>query len=82
MKTTVDLPEGLLREAQQAAHEDNTTLKDLLIAGLHTVLENRKRPRPYVLEDFSVTGNGLQPEFQGASWQKIRDAAYGYDEFT
>lgn len=79
MKTTVDLPDGLLREAQQAAHEDNTSLKALIVAGLHTVLESRKRPEPFVLRDGSVPGNGLHPEFQGASWQQLRDAAYGYD---
>ena len=30
----------------------------------------------FQLQDASVGGRGLQPEFQNADWQRIREAAY------
>lgn len=76
MKTTVDLPEPLIREAQQAAREDHTTLKALVEAGLRAVLDERRRAGQFLLRDAAVNGNGLQPEFRDAGWERIRDAIY------
>ena len=39
MKTTIDLPEDLLRAAKIHATENGTTLKELVIKGLHLVTE-------------------------------------------
>jgi hypothetical protein len=77
MKTTVDLPEQLLRDAQELARRDHTTLKALIEAGLRGVLAEKSRAERFVLKDASVDGHGLQPEFQGASWDQLRDAIYG-----
>jgi len=76
MKTTVDLPESLLREAQRAAHEDKTTLKALLEAGLRARLAQRKEAEKFVLRDGSVAGKGRQKEFRNAGWEIIRDTIY------
>ncbi|MGH8900366.1 MAG: DUF2191 domain-containing protein [Egibacteraceae bacterium] len=76
MKTTVDLPKSLLREAQEAAREDNTTLRALIEAGLRAVLARRKQPGSFTLPDVSVDGNGRQPAFRGAGWEQIREAIY------
>ena len=62
MKTTVELPDELLRAAQRTARREGTTVKSLLEEGLR---------------DASVDGNGLRPEFRAASWAEIRNAAYG-----
>ena len=35
-----------------------------------------KETPPFQLQDASVGGRGLQPEFQSADWQRIREAAY------
>lgn len=78
-KTTVDLPEALPREARQAAYDDHTSLEALIVAGPHAVLEDRRQAPPFVLRDASVGGNGVRPEFQGASSKRLRDAAYGHD---
>ncbi|HEY9350953.1 MAG TPA: type II toxin-antitoxin system VapB family antitoxin [Acidothermales bacterium] len=77
MKTTVDITESLLREAQQAARAQNTTLRALIEDGLRTVLARRQADDTFTLQDASVPGDGLQPEFRGASWERIRDASYG-----
>ena len=77
MKTTVDLPESLLREAQEVARAANTTLRALIEDGLRAVLGRRSAKEHFTLRDASVPGNGLQPEFRGARWEQIRDQAYG-----
>jgi Bacterial antitoxin of type II TA system, VapB len=76
MKTTVNLPDELIREAQELATRERTTLKELIETGLRTVIKQRSAEPPFVLEDASVDGNGLQPEFRGAGWEQIRDAIY------
>ena len=77
MKTTVDLPESLLRDAQEAARSANTTLRALIEDGLRTVLARRRAADDFTLRDASVTGSGVRPELRGASWERIRAEAYG-----
>ncbi|HJQ48632.1 MAG TPA: type II toxin-antitoxin system VapB family antitoxin [Amycolatopsis sp.] len=76
MKTTVNLPDELLREAQQLARREGTTLKELIETGLRTVVRQRTGESSFQLEDASVDGRGLQAEFRGARWDQIRDAIY------
>lgn len=76
MKTTVNLPDELLREAQELARRERTTLKDLIETGLRTVVAQRSATSAFALTDASVDGNGLQQEFRGARWDQIRDAIY------
>ena len=76
MKTTVDLPESLLRAAQQAAREDSTTLKALIEAGLREVLARRAGSGRFTLRDASVGGKGRQPVFRVVSWEQVREAIY------
>lgn len=63
---------SLLREAGKQAARDKLTLRELIELGLHRMLLEGKRRKKFRLRDRSVKGEGLQPEFQGASWQKIR----------
>jgi hypothetical protein len=76
MKTTVNLPDELLREAQELARRERTTLRELIETGLRTVVKQRSGKTRFVLEDVSVDGRGLQPAFRGASWEQIRDEIY------
>lgn len=77
MKTTVELPDELLREAQNIARAEGTTLKSVLEEGLRAVIERHRSARQFVLPDASVGGRGLQPEFADADWSRIREASYG-----
>lgn len=77
MKTTVNLPDELLREAQNLARREGTTLRNLIENGLRTVVQQRADESRFTLEDASVDGRGLQPEFRGAGWEHIRDAIHG-----
>lgn len=76
MKTTVNLPDELIREAQELARRERTTLKELIETGLRTVVKQRSGESHFVLEDAAVDGHGLRPEFRGASWEQLRDTIY------
>ncbi len=76
MKTTVEITDTLLSEAKKVAERDATTLRELIEAGLRREIARRRKPKRFKMRDCSVHGEGLQPEFQGASWEKIRNAIY------
>lgn len=76
MKTTIDVSEPLLNEAKRRARAEGTTLRALVEEGLRRVLEVRASGDTFRLRDASVDGSGLQPEFRGAGWAAIREAAY------
>jgi len=78
MRTTVDLPDELLREARQRAAQEGTTLTALLADGLRLRLgtadigRRRRRRLP-----ISRVGGGLQPGIDPASNASLFDAADG-----
>ncbi len=76
MKTTVDLPEELLHEAQLIARAEGTTVRSLIEAGLRSVVADRRRPSRFVLRNTTFHGDGLQPGFRDAGWEQLRDAIY------
>ena len=76
MKTTVEIADALAREAKAFAAREHTTLRELIEAGLRAVLRERRKKRGFQLRDLGFGGNGLQPEFRGADWERIREAAY------
>ena len=76
-KTTVDISDGLLREARRAARDEGTTLKSLIEEGLRAVLARRVDADRYVLPDAAVDGDGLRAGARGASWEELRALAYG-----
>lgn len=77
VKTTVDIPDGLLREARQVARAEGTTLRSLVEEGLRSVLARRAQREGYRLPDATVGGHGLQPQAQDSSWEDIRSPVYG-----
>jgi len=76
MKTTVEISDSLAREAKALAAHEGTTLRDLIESGLRAVLRERRTKAAFQLRDASYRGNGLQAEFRGADWERIREAAY------
>jgi len=77
MKTTVELPDELLREAQNVARAEETTLKSLLEEGLRAVIARHRSSQQFTLRDSSVDGRGLNPELADAAWTRIREISYG-----
>jgi Arc/MetJ family transcription regulator len=76
MKTTIEIPDDLMKAAKALARKQGTTLKSIIERGIRTTLKEEQRGSPYQLADRSVKGKGLQDEFQQAKWADIRDAAY------
>ena len=76
MKTTIDITDSLLEEAKELTRQEKSTLRALVEEGLNRVINERKAKKKFTLRDASFQGSGLQAEFEGESWQKIRSAAY------
>ncbi len=77
MKTTLDISDPLLTQVRRIAARDGETLRSLVEQGLRTVVAERARKAArFQLPDTSVEGEGLQPEFQNAPWDKLRDLLY------
>jgi predicted transcriptional regulator len=77
MKTTVELPDELVREAQELARAEGTTMKSVLEEGLRAVIAQRRRAQGFTLRDASVAGRGLRPDLAEAGWARIRELSYG-----
>ncbi len=76
MKTTIDIPDSLLKEAKKLSAQRQITLRSLVEQGLREIISRQKSDQKFKLRKASFRGNGLQNEFHGESWQKIRAAAY------
>lgn len=77
MKTTVEISEDLAQAVRRLAVEENTSFRALIEAGLRRILEERQERPEFHLRDASFRGEGLRPPFQGAGWERVREAAYG-----
>jgi len=75
MKTTLDIAEPLLEEAQALAAREGVSRDGLVEQGLRRVVAE-KRPRHFKLKKASFKGKGLQSEFEKAEWSQIRAKAY------
>lgn len=76
MKTTIDITDSLLEEAKELTRQEKSTLRALVEEGLNRVISERKARKKFTLRKASFAGNGLQKEFEGESWPKIRSAVY------
>ena len=76
MKTTVEIPDTLMKEARKLASRQRTTLRVLIVEGLRRVLTERRSAAGFRLRKATFKGNGLQPEVAGAPWERLRDMVY------
>lgn len=76
MKTTVEIPDAVLKEARRVAAHEKTTVRSLIVDGLRRVLAERKRKDTFRLRKASFKGSGLHPDLAGAPWEKVRDTIY------
>lgn len=68
MRTTLNIPDPVIRDAKRRAIEEDTTLTDLVIQGLKARLE-RGVPRGEL--PLSAKAGGLQ---QGVTWEGLEAA--------
>lgn len=76
MKTTINISDALLQEAKRLSIQKNVTLRSLVEQGLREIIAKNHASPKFKIRKASFKGNGLQREFQGESWQKVRQAAY------
>jgi hypothetical protein len=76
VKTTVEISDSLLREARKLAARKGVTLRSLVERGLRHVVAETERSIRFKLRRASFKGQGLQPEYRGASWERLRDLIY------
>jgi len=75
MKTTIELSEGLLHAAKQAAAERKTTLRAVIEQALRQHLEGRAPTRPR-LRRHTFRGRGLRAGLSEGDWAAIRERVY------
>ncbi len=74
MKTTVEIPDALFREAKTYASSRGVSFKEMVETGLRHVLDQgRAQRRPFRLRKHPFKGRGLAP---GATWETIREQIY------
>ena len=76
MKTTVEIPDALLKEARRIAERESSTVRALIEEGLRRVIQDRRHQRAFRLRKVSFRGHGLQPEVAAGSWERIRELVY------
>ena len=76
MKTSIEISDDLAWKARAHAAREGTTLSALVERGLREVLRTDRRRHRFTPRDARVGGYGLQEEFRGADWRRIRKAAY------
>jgi hypothetical protein len=76
MKTTVEISDSLMRDVRRLAAREGVTMRTVIERSLRREIADAKPRKAFKLRLVSVKGEGLQPEFQGASWQRILEAAY------
>lgn len=76
MKTTVEIPNSLLKQVKDLASKEHTTVRAVVAEGLRHIIDDRKRAKPFRLRKASFRGKGLQPQMAGAPWAQIRETIY------
>ena len=76
MKTTVEIPDPLLRRLRRRAAEEGTSLRSLIELAIRQLLDPSGRSRPFRLKDRSVDGKGLAPGLREGDWSQVRDLIY------
>ena len=74
MKTTVEIPDALFKEAKEFAARNSIPLREVIERGLQTVLHGRLAPaKRFRLKTITVKGEGL---VEPMDWPEIRRRIY------
>jgi hypothetical protein len=65
MRTSVDIPDALLRRAKKLAQERGVSLRQLLLEGLRSVVERDGKTSTHRMRDCSFGTGGL---VEGLAW--------------
>lgn len=76
MKTTVELPDSLVREAKRVALREGTTVRALIERGLRSVVSSRQPAAVFTLRKAAFRGDGLVAGRSLRDWETIRNLSY------
>ncbi len=76
MRRTIGIASSILNRSRDLARREHVTLRALVEEGLELVLAERQTRRKAPIKPVTFRGRGLSPQFQRASWARIRDASY------
>lgn len=76
MKTTIEIADDLAKTAKEHAARHDLTLRALIERGLRMAIRADSGAGKFRLRDASVSGAGLQEQYRGADWAKIRNSIY------
>lgn len=76
MKTTIELPDNLVKQARQAARAEGATLRALVEEGLQHVLRVRQQRQKAGLDFPVFGGSGFTEAFSEGDWSRLRDEIY------
>ncbi len=76
MKTTIELPDRLVKQARQVARAEGSNLRALVEEGLQQALRARTRREKKGLDFPSFGGSGLTEACRDADWTQVRDEIY------
>ena len=76
MKTTVEIPDSLLREAKRVAAKKGITLRALVEEGLRRAPTERRGKSRFRLRDASCGKGCLRSNVEERPWERIRDLIY------
>lgn len=62
MKTTFELPEGLVHDVKRIARERGTTAREIVQQALARVVDEHEAIEPFTLKDLSVSGWGSRTD--------------------
>lgn len=76
MKTTVELPDALVRAAKRLALREGTTVRALIEQGLRSVVSGRHPKPSFTLRKAGFRGDGLVTGRSLRDWETLRDLSY------
>lgn len=78
MKTTIEIPDAVLRDTRKVMHRDGVTMKHLVESALRHYLagECASIKREFRLRKATFRGKGLRPEIEDAAWERVRAMVY------
>lgn len=76
MRTSVDIPDPLLRRAKALARKRGVTLRQLMVDALRSILDDGPQPR-HTMIDRSFGNGGLVEGLSWADADRIDELVYG-----
>ena len=76
MRTTLDLPDPLFRQAKRLARERKIPFRALVADALRRVISERAPRRTFKLAERSFGDGGLVDGLTWSNWEQIRDLIY------